>query len=572
MRRLIRTACLACGLLLLAACQHKDKNTPLAFAPADTPFVAANLKPLDDDASKALLAQADTQLPTQRLQLRQAAANLHARQHNSLANVMDVLAKELDGKTSYRQVADDIGIDMHGLGAFYGVGLVPVLRLQVADSKRFDAFVQRLANAAGSPLKTHTTGALSYHSTQLGSSRLQLVSADQHGQAVLALVPGNAAAPLLEQVLGAQRPQRSVQDSERLEKLAESKDYSPYAVADLDTSRLGQLLTGGKDPMVQAVYDMIRAARQQAPQPLPALPARCGDDVARIASRVPRISMGYTQLKPGRIDQRLDIALADDITRPFEHLAVALPGLGDSSHLAPFDLSLALPMTEIRDFWAQQAKDVAEHPFSCPALAKLNQGFAKLGAEVGKLAIPPLGDVRGLRLALQKFSLPAQGRPQAQGALLLASNNPAGLLAIAQATVPALSTLKVDSDTRPVTLPSQLDALTGGKGWVAMSAHALGVAVGPGQDDTLQKIMHGSSGKAGQWLRVYVSGAMYSQWLTSIMRQASQRVASSDPASAMRLEQQSQAIQRQFAHIESVSAQMRMEDDGLVITSRTRWK
>ena len=43
MRSTTRIAALGLGGLLLAACHHKDKDAPLAFVPADTPYVVANL-------------------------------------------------------------------------------------------------------------------------------------------------------------------------------------------------------------------------------------------------------------------------------------------------------------------------------------------------------------------------------------------------------------------------------------------------------------------------------------------------------------------------------------------------
>ncbi len=44
------TRYLAMGLasVMLAACSHKDKDAPLAFVPADTPYVVANLEVMDD--------------------------------------------------------------------------------------------------------------------------------------------------------------------------------------------------------------------------------------------------------------------------------------------------------------------------------------------------------------------------------------------------------------------------------------------------------------------------------------------------------------------------------------------
>ncbi|NII11996.1 hypothetical protein [Oleiagrimonas sp. C23AA] len=572
MRSPIRAALLASGLLLLAACHHKDENAPLAYVPADTAFVAANLKPLDDDASKALLAQANSQLPAQLLQLRQAAADLHAKHEDGLANFIDALIKEFDGKTSYQQIAKDIGTDIHGLGAFYGVGLMPVLRTQVTDAKRFEAFVQRLATAAGSPLQDRSAGSLHYRSAALGQSPLQLLSAIEHDQAVLALVPADAKPALIEQVLGAKRPAHSVQDEDTLEKLAESKDYSPYATGYLDLTRLAPLITGGKDPMAQAFYDFVRASQHKPAQALPPMPVACRDDINRVASRVPRISLGYTKLVPGRIDQRVDIRLAKDITQPFADLAVNVPGLGDSGHVAPFDLSVAMPMMQVRDFWSAQAKAVTAKPFTCPALNKLNDSFAKLGAQVGKLGIPPLGDVLGFHLTLDQVAVPAQGKPTASGALLVASKNPAGLLAIGQAMVPALAKLDVGKDGKPVALPAQLAALAGGKAWVAMNNKALGVAAGDGEDAKLGSLMQGSGGKHGALARMYVSGPMYGKWITTFMQRASQQLAAKDPAAAMRLDQQAKAMKQQFDKIESVSLNVRMENEGLVLTSSTRWK
>ena len=73
------TRYLALGLagVLLAACGYKDKDAPLAFVPADTPYVLANLDVLDDKTRNALLAQYDTRLPGQMVQLKSAACLLY---------------------------------------------------------------------------------------------------------------------------------------------------------------------------------------------------------------------------------------------------------------------------------------------------------------------------------------------------------------------------------------------------------------------------------------------------------------------------------------------------------------
>jgi hypothetical protein len=173
----------------------------------------------------------------------------------------------------------------------------------------------------------------------------------------------------------------------------------------------------------------------------------CAPEAARIAARVPAVSFGYTQLDTGHQNVRFDIALADDISKAFSGLKVELPGLG-SAGTAPFDVSIALPIAQLRTFWSAQADAVTAKPFTCPALTDLNDGFAKLGPAMQKAAIPPFGDMLGLRIVLDTL-VPAKdgtGMPTFTGRVVLGSNNPTGLLAMGQMMVPALAQLKLTPD------------------------------------------------------------------------------------------------------------------------------
>ena len=94
------TRYLAMGLasVMLAACAHKDKDAPLAFVPADTPYVVANLEVMDDSTRKVLLAQADVQLPSQLAQM-DAAADRLATKDPGGARLLRALRAEFNGKT-----------------------------------------------------------------------------------------------------------------------------------------------------------------------------------------------------------------------------------------------------------------------------------------------------------------------------------------------------------------------------------------------------------------------------------------------------------------------------------------
>ena len=121
MRLTTRTLALAIGSALigstlLVGCGHKDKDAPLAFVPADTPYVVANLDVLDDDTRKAMLTQADSQLPTQLAQINSSADDLAAKDPDT-ARLLHAFTAELNGKT-IEAFAQNAGLDLKGHSAF----------------------------------------------------------------------------------------------------------------------------------------------------------------------------------------------------------------------------------------------------------------------------------------------------------------------------------------------------------------------------------------------------------------------------------------------------------------------
>ncbi len=595
MRPMKRVLALGVAGILLAACGHKDKDAPLAFVPADTPYVAANLDVLDDSTRAALFAQANTQLPAQVAQMKAAADELKAKDPDT-ANLLRAFAGEFDGKT-VEQFARNAGLDMKGYSAFYGLGLAPVARFQLSDPAAFDAFVGRLETAYGKKLDTARLGDVSYRRHVSTAAGTEVVLAVIGKQAVAALLPADASDALLRQALGLDRPARSLQDDGRLEKLAKAKGYGKQAVGLIDLGRLLPLIAGGQDPLFLALFKAhAQAESAKTGEPVAnqmQIPAACEADATRIAARVPALSFGYTRLDARHQDMRLDVAMAGDITQAFTGLKVALPGLGTDAS-APFDMSLALPVAELRAFWSAQADAVAAKPFSCPALTSLNEGFAKLGPAMQKAAIPPFGDLLGLRIALDSFDAGnGQGMPSFTGRIVLGTSNPSGLLAMGQMMTPALAQLKITADGKPVALPADLTKMIGQPVWAAMGEKALALAIGPGEDARLADTLKQPGGDAGRMMRLHLDGAMYQSWIKLMMDKAdsfaamSAAMGSSAPSAtgpdaaeaaaarkeaADRTHVQFQAMQAQAARIKAVGSEAHVDATGLVITSQTELK
>jgi hypothetical protein len=586
MRSSKRVLALAFSGLLLAACSHKDKDAPLAFAPADTPYVMANLDVLDDSTRQAILAQVDAELPAQVAQMKTQADQL-ADKDPDMAKYLRTLAGEFDGKTA-EQVVQETGVNAKGYMALYGVGLSPVLRLELADPKAFESFVAKLQNDYGKKFDALTIGTQSYQRYVAPASHVQFIIAVVGKQAVLAMLPQDAAQPLLRQALGLDRPSKSVQDTDRLADLAKSKGYAKWAVGEVDLTRLLPLVIGGQDPLAQALQKM-RAESESAKTGEPVTnilqtPPSCQSEAERIAARMPRLSMGYTTLDEKHRDIRFDVALASDIVSAFNGLKVELPGLG-SDLTAPFELAIALPMPQLRSFWSAQAEAVANKPFTCPMLDNLNETFGSLGDNMQKAAVPPIGDLLGLHIALDSYTAnPNGGMPKIAGRLVIGTNNPAGLLAMAQVTSPMLNGLKLTSDGKPVALPAQLTNALSESGWAAMGAKSIGIAVGADEDSKLADVMKQPGGDAGELLRARLDGDMYANWINLLEQRAENNAAmtaamnpddataKNDEKTVARTKAQFEAMKSEAARIKAIGMRVQMQDQGMVITTHTEMK
>lgn len=586
MRSSKRVLALAFSGLLLAACSHKDKDAPLAFAPADTPYVMANLDVLDDSTRQAILAQVDAELPAQVAQMKTQADQL-ADKDPDMAKYLRTVAGEFDGKTA-EQVVQETGVNAKGYMALYGVGLSPVLRLELADPKAFESFVAKLQNDYGKKFDALTIGTQSYQRYVAPASHVQFIIAVVGKQAVLAMLPQDAAQPLLRQALGLDRPSKSVQDTDRLADLAKSKGYAKWAVGEVDLTRLLPLVIGGQDPLAQALQKM-RAESESAKTGEPVTnilqtPPSCQSEAERIAARMPRLSMGYTTLDEKHRDIRFDVALASDIVSAFNGLKVELPGLG-SDLTAPFELAIALPMPQLRSFWSAQAEAVANKPFTCPMLDNLNETFGSLGDNMQKAAVPPIGDLLGLHIALDSYTAnPNGGMPKIAGRLVIGTNNPAGLLAMAQVTSPMLNGLKLTSDGKPVALPAQLTNALSESGWAAMGAKSIGIAVGADEDSKLADVMKQPGGDAGELLRARLDGDMYANWINLLEQRAENNAAmtaamnpddataKNDEKTVARTKAQFEAMKSEAARIKTIGMRVQMQDQGMVITTHTEMK
>jgi len=505
MRGIRRFAAIVFGASLIAACSQKapeSADVPLAFVPADTPYLYANLEPLPAAVTEQWAVRMHEYWPAvfgmydQMLQQADAKGSAQAQRWIKIARAAIAEIRTHDSWDKLRQ----IGFKPDARIAVYGVGLVPVLRLELGDPALLRAEVARLEHDAGEKLAVAKIGGQDYW--QLGNDTLVAAIAIEGTQLVVVPLPVHASDALKQALLGLTRPAQPMTSTGGLQALAKQYHFSAHGEGYIDfvrlTERLSSAPSGSDAEFAKAVG-----------LPDTATDATCRDEFLALARKFPRLVIGAEELSPQhmRIGAQLEIesALA-------QQLAAALgaaPGSG-APGAGVIDVSLSLPVLRLKNFWIAQAEAVAAKPFACASLSGLNQAYRESKAKADVTIPPPFSDALGMRFTLDSFALKTDATmPEFTGKWLFASNNPQTALAMAQLALPALKDLKLAGDGKPVPLPAQLLPTATPPLFAAMSDKAIALAAGADQAGSLEAYLRAPAATEAVFLRMYFSGKVY---------------------------------------------------------------
>lgn len=477
----------ALGVWWWAARERPDENAPLAFVPADTPYVMANLEPLPEAVTAMTLKQMGLQgelLALRTSALKDTLDKLGA-QGEVARRAIEAVEAEHAGKTPEQ------GLALWGLApqarlALYGLGLTPVLRIELAHPEAFTRTVERIEARIGQSLPRGRMGEQEYFDLGLAEQPLGAVVAVVGSHLVLALRAREAPEPALREVLGLQRPRRSLQDSGGLAALDREFGFVPGFSGYLDGRRLLAALVGTPSLPDQAAF-----AALAVPRPDPS--AECRSEYQALAEALPRAVFGYTRLEPGQVDVLAVLEVRRDIAAELMRLRAPMPGLAAVDADTPFNFGFSLRLAALPQVIGEFAGRVEKSPWQCPQLAFLNAGAEQARSQAGNPALFAAAPLfSGAHLLLSRLEWSAgQVLPDLAGKLVVASDNPASLLALAKSLLPDLAAVELPEDGSVVALPTPAGLPAAAPLYAARTPHAIAVALGEGQDRDLARFLEG---------------------------------------------------------------------------------
>ncbi len=507
------------SLLLATACSNdenavevaieKTGNTLFDYVPSDTPYLAGNLKPTPDEVIEVFLQRIQPVLESVQNELgkvRQAMAEgATTNQGVDNARLVHAIFQELDGKLS-REGMESLGFDLSSNKVVYGMGIFPVMRMGLSDAGVLRATIQRvLSNAAVEAPQLDYQGVSYWRLSdgKTGNEPVGLYITILENHLAMSIFPPMVEAELLPAFLGLEMPRNS-NAMVRLAELNARHGYTAYGSGILDLDRLVEQFIA-PDTIIARV--MATSGHFDPAEMTP----ECITEIRGIVSNTPRMTVGTRELTTSAIAIQYRVETKTTLAQQLVGLVAGIPAADPLSERL-LEASFGMRFGAVRDFLREKAAAIMENPYQCEHFQSLNESAAEAFTKLNQPMPPLVNNFRGLRLSLSEItetdSMPVNGR----GLIAVHVDQPEMFVGMAQMFLPDLSELKLAPGEPPARLPASLLPIADVVAFAALSAEAIALSIGDGEEDGLPGYLEEEDGPTGTFMSLGYDLATYLEY------------------------------------------------------------
>ena len=515
---------------LFAACSKSDDkgdtavfssdDTILRYVAADTPYIFAAIEPLPDDVLDKIEPHVDQMMGSYQAILKAAISAQQKEMPEEKRNSDEVqkLTAVVEEMTSLLSIEGlrGAGFSRESTGAFYGNGLLPVVRWELSDGALFEAALSRIEDKAGQKLPVAEIGNYSYR--YFDADEIRFIIAVLGNQAVITVLPAESDDARTSLALGLTLPADSITDSDTLRDIATTYGYTNHYIGFFDFERIATRFTGvasGSDADLMAMMDHNAAEMSDV----------CRTEIQATAGIAPRMVMGYTTVELNRFESSVIVELRSDIAAGLSQLPAVVPGLGgDPGGLLSFGFSLDVKAA--REFFEARLDALEAEPYECELFADLQASLANGRAALDQPVPPMVYDFKGFLAVIddiEGLDITKQTPPTSvDGRFMLAMDNAQALVSMGAMFSPEVAELNLQADGKPVPLNNAQFQSMGFSPYAAMTDDALAIGLGDNAEEDLQKMLAVEAKEAGPLMSFSMDAARYYSFIGDAVVMAEQ--------------------------------------------------
>lgn len=374
----------------------------LQHIPADTPYAFIGMGNKSAGSTRDFITR--IYAPVQKL-MPQIEAKLGSIGELGLAPDKEALLRAVIGELKGRLSADglaELGFDIDGRFAIYGLGVLPAMRLQLRDPAALRAAIERVQAASGVRFPTGTLGDVEYWRIPAAAGQVEGAIAIVGDQLVAGMAPLALKDRVFALLLGNERPERHLGNSEGFQTMLADYGIARLSAGFVDSRVIAEAFLGEGDALNK---DILAALAPEVAARWPALDAGCKQEIRSLVALNPRLVFGTEQMDGDGFTGKFVVELRRDIAQELMTMRTTVPGLDiESTRDAVFALGGGLDVERALNFALAKATEIQAAPYRCPALAGLNKGAGDVLTGI-KGAEPEVWKLRGFAMVVDDLKL-----------------------------------------------------------------------------------------------------------------------------------------------------------------------
>jgi hypothetical protein len=462
--------------------------------PADSPYVFASIKPVPFDlVSKPMLEAYGSTLSSTRTMLSNEIASQDPEYVDKQSRLALAVLEELDGKLT-REGLGSLGIAVEGLSSIYGIGIYPVMRMELADGAKFEQMLARVEGKVGEKIPTRTFQGITYRELTIEEVNLPIVI--QGSELILGVVHQSFYDRFMGMALGKEKPAKSLYDDNRVLSVLKKYKYKPYMTGYVDTQLLASAMFDDMlkaQPMTltgQSMRALVKPSENDQAEM-----ANCKAEMMQIAAQHPRFVFGYEELNKTEMRLAMGLESSSPLHKALLASRAPLPGHGsDNNRSAMVGMGMGFNLQALVDNLRPVLEGVQNKPYTCVALTEMNNMAQESYFSMQGLPQDAL-NLRGMQFSLRDFDFSDGQLKMLKATLVLRTQDPAALVELIKPMSPELQSLALSDNGTPVALNiSMLQAMLPGipAPMIAMTKDGLGISIGEGMESDMVGVLKNS--------------------------------------------------------------------------------